>query len=229
MTGYEAVLFDMDGVTVATANAWRQLERDEILPAAGKGIDIERVRALSPEDSYETLVAIDDVTLQVDRDEFLDLYNEYAEEVYLERATLMDGYETFLDDLREAETPVGLVSASCRDWVEVMLDRFDLGEAYDVVVSSTEIDGPSKPSPTPYLTAAERLGVDPDRCIVIEDSAHGIESATTAGAYCIALRGAGNRETDLSPADEVVEDAAELRERVFDLLTSDPEFQHASP
>ena len=159
MSEYQAVLFDMDGVTVATANAWRELEAEEILPAAGEGIDIETIRALSPEDSYERLESMDEVTLRVDRDEFVGLYDEYAEEVYLERATLLDGYEPLLADLRDEELALGLVSASCRDWVALVLERFDLGDAYDVVVSSTDIDGPSKPNPTPYLVAAEQIGV----------------------------------------------------------------------
>ncbi len=221
MSEYQAVLFDMDGVTVATANAWRELEAEEILPAAGEGIDIETIRALSPEDSYERLESMDEVTLRVDRDEFVGLYDEYAEEVYLERATLLDGYEPLLADLRDEELALGLVSASCRDWVALVLERFDLGDAYDVVVSSTDIDGPSKPNPTPYLVAAEQIGVDPEQCIVVEDSAHGIAAATAAGAYCIALRGAGNQETDLSSADAIVTDPTELRTHLFDLLPSE--------
>ena len=223
MSGYQAVFFDMDGVTVATANAWRKLEAEQILPAAGEGIDIETIRALSPEDSYDRLASMDEVSLRVDRDEFVALYDEYAEEVYLERATLLDGYEALLTDLRAAGVALGLVSASCRDWVELVLDRFELHDAYDVVVSSTDIDGPSKPNPTPYLTAADQVGVDPERCIVVEDSAHGIAAATAAGAYTIALRGAGNRETDLSPADTVVADPEVLRTHLFDLLSSEIE------
>jgi HAD superfamily hydrolase (TIGR01509 family) len=218
MTEYDAVLFDMDGVTVSTANAWRTLEAEEILPAAGDGIDIEDVRALSVEDSYERLDLMASVTLHVDRQGFLDLYNGYAEEVYRERAALMDGYEAFVGRLDDRGLGIGLVSASCREWVEMVLDRFDLWDAYDVILSATDVDGPSKPDPTPYLMAADSLGVDPERCIVVEDSVHGIESATAAGAYCIALRGAGNETTDLSTADAIADDAADLRERVFELL-----------
>ena len=218
MTHYDAVLFDMDGVTVTSANAWRTLEREAILPAAADGVDVESIRALSVADSYDRLKADESVTMHVDREEFLGLYDEHAEEVYHERADLMDGYEQFVTDLRKAGLGVGLVSASCREWVEMVLDSFALHDSYDVVLSADDVDGPSKPEPTPYLQAAAELGVDPERCLVVEDSIHGIESARAAGAYCIALRGAGNRTTDLSRADAIAEDPAELRETVFELL-----------
>jgi len=218
MTHYDAVLFDMDGVTVTSANAWRTLERETILPAAADGVDIEEVRALSVADSYDRLQAMESVSLNVDREGFVELYDTYAREVYHERAALMDGYERFVEDLRAAGLAIGLVSASCRDWVEMVLDHHDLYDAYDVVLSADDVDGPSKPAPTPYQQAAAELDVDPERCLVVEDSLHGIESAVAAGAYCIALRGAGNRTTDLSQADAIADDPTELREIVADLL-----------
>jgi len=222
MTHYDAVLFDMDGVTVTSANAWRTLERETILPTAANGVDVEAVRALSVADSYDRLEATDSVSLNVDREGFVGLYDTYAEEVYHERADLMDGYERFVEGLRAAELAVGLVSASCRDWVEMVLDRHELHDAYDVVLSADDVDGPSKPAPTPYQQAAAELDVDPERCLVVEDSLHGIESAVAAGAYCIALRGAGNRTTDLSKADAIADDPTELRETVTDLLDRTP-------
>lgn len=209
---FAAVLFDMDGVTVETASVWRDLEENQILPAAV--VDdppIEKVRGLSVTDAYQRLDELDGVELAVSAEEFDALYDDNAAEVYRERATLLTGYVDLLDDLRSEGHATGLVSASRREWVEMVLDRFDLHKRFDVVVSSSDVEGPSKPDPKSYRVAAEKLGIEPEECIVVEDSPHGIDAAVDAGMYCIALRGAANADNDLSRANRVVMSAAELR------------------
>lgn len=212
MSEYEAVLFDMDGVTVETATIWRDLEETEILPAAVvEDPPIEEVRALSVADAYSRLAELEDVELTVSATEFASLYEQQAAAIYQERATLMEGYIDLLTEIRAIGCATGLVSASRRDWVEMVLDRFNLHDLYDVVVSSSDFEGPSKPDPKTYLVAAERLGIRPEQCLVLEDSPHGIDAAVGAGMDCIALRGAGNTNNDLSTANRVAESAPELR------------------
>jgi HAD superfamily hydrolase (TIGR01509 family) len=216
---YEAVLFDMDGVTVETAGAWRDIERDEVLPAATAGsVPAGAIRALSVTDAYDRLAAMDGVDLTVDRGAFDALYTDHAAEVYRDRARLFPGYHDLLGVLQRAGVAVGLVSASRREWVEMVLDRFDLHDTYDVVVSSSDIDGPAKPEPDIYLAAARRVGVSPERCLAVEDSPHGIAAATRAGTTCLALRGDGNADSDLSAADAVRDSPADLRGALLDRI-----------
>lgn len=211
--GFDAVLFDMDGVTVETAKAWRDLERTTILPAATNGTaPPDAIRALSVGDAYDRLVRMDDVEVTVDETGYAALYEAHAEEVYLERARLMDGYVEVLETIREANVSTGLVSASRGAWVDMVLERFDLHDVYETVVSSSDIDGPSKPAPTPYLVAADDLGADPAQCLAVEDSPHGIDAAVAAGMDCLALRGAANTDSDLSAADAIVTSPEELHE-----------------
>lgn len=218
MDQYTATFFDMDGVVVETASAWREIEETAILPAAVDEQPSENpIRALSVSDGYETLAAMEEVTLTVDRDEFTTLYDDHAPTVY-ERASLMDGFRSLLATLDSHGHAVGLVSASPRKWVEIVCDRFELWDEFETVVSATDLAGPSKPSPRPYEEAASQLGVEPDRALVIEDSPHGIEAGTAAGMECIALRGEGNRELDLSAADAVADDPDELSQLLCDRL-----------
>jgi len=218
VSAYEAVLFDMDGVTVETAAAWRRIEQTEILPAATRsGAPADTIRALSVADAYARLAAMEEVDLTVDAQGFERLYTEHAAEVYRDRACLMDGYRGLLERLRAGGLALGLVSASRRAWVEMVLDRFDLGGAYDTVVSASDIDGPAKPDPGIYRAAAERLGLPSGRCLAVEDSTHGVAAATDAGTTCLALRGDGNADSDLSAASAVVESPAELRAELLAL------------
>jgi HAD superfamily hydrolase (TIGR01509 family) len=213
MASFDAVCFDMDGVTVETAAAWYEIERNHVLPrAVATGAPPpDAIRALGVDDAYDRLRSLDDITLAVDREAFAALYEERVDEVYRERATLMPGYRGLLETLAADGLALGLVSASQRAWVEIVLDRFELRDAFDAVVGADDIDGPSKPDPGIYEHAAQRLDATPDRTVAVEDSPHGIAAATAAGMYCIALRGDGNAEADLSAADAVVTESAALR------------------
>lgn len=209
----KAVFFDMDGVTVDTAVEWRRLERTEILPAITEdSVPPSEIRARNVEDIYEYLASTEEYTPTVTRDEFLQEFDRWAAEIYQDRAQLLDGYRNLLETLRNREVAVGLVSASPRRWVEMVLDRFELTGEFDLVQAADDVKGASKPDPLPYRRAAESIGVDPERAIAVEDSRHGVEAAVRAGMECIALRGAGNRDSDLSVADAIVEDPATLRQ-----------------
>ena len=220
MSEFEATFFDMDGVTVETAHVWRDVEETYVLPNAIESgtPDQTAVRALSVTDSYERLASMDGVALAVDRDEFTRLYEEQVEEIYGERARLLPGYHELLAALDVAGHRVGLVSASERAWVERVIDRFDLHDAFDIVVGADDVTGPSKPAPDCYERAAKAVSVDPERSIAVEDTPHGIEAASGAGMYCLALRGNGNADLDLSLADDVADGPADLGELIRGLI-----------
>ena len=71
------------------------------------------------------------------------------------------------------------------------------------------VDNVCKPHPALYLFAAKMLDVDPQECVAIEDSAHGIKSAKAAGMYCIGINTAKNLE-QLKQADMIIEGYNEL-------------------
>lgn len=211
-----AVLFDMDGVTVETAALWRRIEREQIFPEVTNGkVPVSSIRAKSLGDMYTQLAAEDKVTLTVTREEFDEIFDKWADIVYHERATLLPQYHELVEDIKTTETPVGLVSASRREWVEMVLDRFELDGLYDVIITPSDVEGPSKPSPDIYQYAANELKVSPQRCLAVEDSKHGVQAATNAGMHCIALRGDGNDSVDLTHADEVVTNHRSLRETIL--------------
>lgn len=81
-----------------------------------------------------------------------------------------------------------------------------------VLVCADEVER-GKPDPDPYLQAATRLGVDPARCLVVEDSAAGVRSGHAAGAATLALL-TSTPEAELGTADLVVPDLAAVRFRV---------------
>jgi sugar-phosphatase len=66
-----------------------------------------------------------------------------------------------------------------------------------------------KPHPEPFLLAAQRLGVDPRRCLVVEDAPKGLEAAQAAGCFTLAVVTTTPREA--LDADAIVSDLSEVR------------------
>ena len=83
-------------------------------------------------------------------------------------------------------TPCAIVSGSCLRDVEETLDRIGLRDAFTLLLGAEQVPR-GKPDPMGYLLAAERLGVAPARCVVLEDSAAGVRSGKAAGMRVVAL------------------------------------------
>ena len=77
-----------------------------------------------------------------------------------------------------------------------------------------------KPHPEPYLRAADRMGVDPAECLVVEDSERGLEAAGRAGMRCVVIPNALARDADWSAAFATVGGAHELPRLVDSIRTS---------
>lgn len=83
-------------------------------------------------------------------------------------------------DAADGRARVGLVSSGNRAGVEALLRAMGWEGRFEVIVSGDDVIR-GKPDPEPYLMAAGALGVDPARCLVLEDTADGLASARAAG------------------------------------------------
>jgi HAD superfamily hydrolase (TIGR01509 family) len=80
----------------------------------------------------------------------------------------------------------GIVSSSDQDWVHSHLKRLELMKYFDHTSCADEVEQ-AKPDPALYHLGLEKMGVEPDRVVVLEDSPHGVLAAKRAGLYCIAV------------------------------------------
>jgi HAD superfamily hydrolase (TIGR01509 family) len=211
LSSHQALIFDMDGVIVDSELHWKSLEGyflQSLIPGWTMQ-DQGRIIGMSLENLYTMLR--DEYGMAESEQAFLEQYHMMAEQIYREKARLLPGFRETLDRLLAMEVPLALASSSPRNWIEIVLDKFDLRSAFRVVVSAGEIGGKGKPAPDIYLYTAEKLGVPPGGCIVIEDSKNGVLSAGNAGMYCIGFRNGFNEEQDLSAADVVIDGYEGLR------------------
>jgi HAD superfamily hydrolase (TIGR01509 family) len=204
------VCFDMDGVLVQSEEYWVVEQRTHILPttAPNDDIPVSAITGRSYREAYPDLVA--DYDVEISRSEFEALFETAGERIYGEEARLLPGAHGLLSALGAEGIPLALTTSSPHEWIGLVDDRFGLLDYFATVVSADDLDGPGKPAPDIYERGAAELGVPPDACVAVEDSASGVAAATGAGLYTIGFRGDGD-EADLSAAHEVVSGIDELR------------------
>lgn len=95
------------------------------------------------------------------------------------------GAFNLLSEFQSANLPLALVTASNRDIMNSVLSSFD--RSYFPVAVCSEDVSQSKPNPEGYLLAAEKLNVDIERCLIIEDSLTGMTAAIESGAYLLGI------------------------------------------
>lgn len=186
-------IFDLDGVLVDTARyhylAWHYLAGKlgfEFTPEQG-----EAIKGVSRMDSLEIVLRAGGMEDRFTDEERLALADEKNRR-YLEYVTRMTphevlpGAEHFLQELRQKGITLILGSASRN--AATILDCCRLRSYFDCLVDGTLIRH-AKPDPEVFAKGAEMMGIAPERCVVFEDAAAGIEAATRAGMRSVGVGG----------------------------------------
>lgn len=197
MDKLKGVLFDMDGVIFDTEKAyldtWTKvfksygydLKRETYISIMGTGRD-NAVRTFK--NAFGDDLPIEEMYKDKDR-----ILKEIIESG---RVPMKKGAVEILTYLRESNIRTALAT-SARMWrAETQLKMAGIKELFDDVVCGDEINN-LKPDPEIFLKAAEKIGVNPSECIVIEDSPAGIKAAYNAGMFAIHVE-------DLKEADETI-------------------------
>lgn len=174
---YHAVLFDLDGVLVdshvvveRTWQRWmlsRSLHVPDIVRRAHGRRSLDTVRDIAPHLDPETEVK----------------WLAEAEQADLDGVVALPGAAAALGALTEGQRAI--VTSGGRVLARLRLEHVGLPVPGVLVAAEDVREG--KPSPEPYLMAAQRLDVDPSRCVVFEDTPAGLQAGRTAGATVIGI------------------------------------------
>lgn len=115
----------------------------------------------------------------------------------------MPHVERIVPALHAAGYPLGVATASDRQWAERWLGQFNLMPYFQVIATRDHV-ARNKPAPDVYLFAATQLGVQPERCLVFEDSLAGVQSAKAAGMTVVAVPNAVTKTLDFNQADKII-------------------------
>jgi HAD superfamily hydrolase (TIGR01509 family) len=109
---------------------------------------------------------------------------------------------------------MGVVTSARRQHFEITHVRTGLRKYLDFVLTLEDCRH-TKPNPDPYLTAMARFSLEPNRCIVVEDSERGLAAATAAGLDCLIVRTEWSKDGDFSKASRIVDNVAEAGEEIL--------------
>ncbi len=216
-----AIIWDVDGTLVDTAElhfqAWAAIAKEHGQPFT-RGDFAATFGRRNPE-----------IIQQLFGDRFAGpAMNDLAdrkEQLYRDEAAkgtdLLPGVRSLLIGLHEAGYKQAIGSSAPRANLDLILRLSGVERFFDAIIASEDTQR-GKPDPQVFLLAAERLGVEPSRCLVMEDAVAGVQAAKAGGMKCVAVRFVGHHTAEklqAAGADRIVDSLAQLSiQDVRDLL-----------
>ncbi|MFH0862791.1 MAG: HAD family phosphatase [Candidatus Altiarchaeota archaeon] len=204
-----AVLFDLDGVLVDSESISSEAS-DKVLAEFGivqTPAEKKLVFGRRTYDNYKA--AIDARGLKIDPQDIVDRKMVVFTKMIKGRLKPLPGVLRLLGQLKDAGIKVAVVSSSPLERVNASLGEVGLILGFDIIVSG-DCCVLGKPHPEPFLVAAEKVGVRPSNCVVVEDAEAGILAGKAAGMKVVGLRSPNTHGQDLSKADAIVYSLEEI-------------------
>ncbi|MFA0752862.1 MAG: hypothetical protein IMHGJWDQ_000626 [Candidatus Fervidibacter sp.] len=214
----KAALFDLDGVLVDSSlfhyESWVRL---------GEEVGF----TMTPEFFRQTFGQRNDAIIKQlmpnATDEQIAQWGERKEALYREvaqgRLKPLPGAMELLHGLKKLGFKLALASSTPRVNIAFAMEQLSVGELFDTFVGAEDV-ARGKPDPEVFLTAARRLDVPPERCVVFEDAIAGVIAAKRGGMKCVAVTTTNPRRALAEAgADVVVDSLAELTvEQIAELV-----------
>lgn len=192
-------LFDLDGTLVD----------NEHIKALAFSRAIERLGGKSNPSIYEKVMGlsgpairkrfIDESNIQVDSNEYFDLYKSIYEDILKSKLELRPGIVTFLDDLKSSGLKLAIVSSAYQEVVYWIIETSGIINYFDAMITGDDVIN-KKPAPDCFLIALKSLSLSKEQAVVFEDTEAGLLAANSAGITSIGIRHSYNQSHDFSTA-----------------------------
>jgi beta-phosphoglucomutase family hydrolase len=197
-----AALWDLDGVLVDSTRFHYEAYH-ELLAELGREVTFDDFRSLFGLRNESILRRLLGELPPAEVHRLANRKEEIFRGMIAGKVEALPGAAELVRRLRDADVPMAIVSSTPRANIELILGSLGLADAFDAVVGAEDVRR-GKPDPEGVLTAAQRLGVAPAGCVVLEDAPAGIRGGKAAGMRCIGVATTRPAER-LSEADLVVE------------------------
>jgi HAD superfamily hydrolase (TIGR01509 family) len=181
-----AVIFDLDGLMIDSERYSFQILRSY---AAEFNLEFTH-------DDYKHLIGRDskssgiflhkEIGIPVPPEQIMDDHWDRLTDVIIEQARPMPGLIKLIEAFQTRRFPLAVASNSRLPYIEHALEAIGVRDAFQCVFSGQEL-GKSKPEPDVYLQTSACLGMAPKRCLVLEDSLPGLQSALAAGMRVVVV------------------------------------------
>lgn len=202
-TSFAAALFDLDGVIIDTEPQytafWEEMGKEYLPEIPDFAL---KVKGQTMEYLYATYFTKPGQREQVNA--ALVAFEKQINYSYI------PGAMEFVKGLQAAGIPTTIVTSSARDKMENLYRAHPDFASHFTAILTAEDCRRSKPAPDCYLTAAARLGVPIEQCVIFEDSFNGLAAARAAGGHVVALATTNPAEMLKDKSDKVISDFTEI-------------------
>ena len=202
----------MDGTMIDSEPIYEEISK-EIYDKYGIELteeDKERHLGSSLKDIWTDILEhheVDEEFSHYKREDFMEdhIHSSYQGLAEAEDLQLIPGLEEWLEFFKDHGYKMIIASSSYEPVIEHVYQRFGLEEYMEGYVDGNAVEN-GKPEPDIFIRAAEKMGLSPAECIIIEDSKKGVEGAAASGAKVVAFTGNSSSTQDLSAADYIIDE-----------------------
>lgn len=212
LTSYDLVIFDCDGVLVDTERLQVHIESRLLTELGWPLTPADVVRRWMGHTEAEMLADIAEELGAEAAERYRGRVSPEIEAAFARELTEVAGISNLLDGLDAAGVRTCVASSGSHERMAMTLGLTGLADRFDGRIFSAVDVARGKPAPDLFLHAAARMGADPSRCAVIEDSASGVRAAVAAGMDVFGFAGG------MAGPGPLVDAGAVLFERMADLL-----------
>jgi beta-phosphoglucomutase len=201
-----AAIFDMDGTLVDNTpyhyKAWQQLFKKYNMPELSKETYLDSISGVPILNTLKKYFG--DSTSEARLAELAKEKKQFYEADFLPHLKAINGLENFLAGLKDAGVKIALATSSTINDVDFIFGAILIRQYFDAIVIGSMVREP-KPSPQIFLKAAECLSIQPDNCVVFEDSIAGLKAGNNAGMKVVGITTSHSAETIDKLADLTID------------------------
>ncbi len=204
----KAVIWDMDGVIADTAQyhlrGWQIVFRRR-----GANYTEEDFRRNTGKRSDTIIKSV--LGRKIEQGEIMAIIREKDEtfrQLMGQNIRPLPGVLKLITSLKKHGFKIAIASSAPTDNIQLITRSLKIHNRFDAIISGWEVNK-GKPYPQTFLLAAEKLGVEAEGCIVIEDAISGVTASKRAGMRCIAVTNTTSRE-ELREADLIIDTLEEI-------------------
>lgn len=183
----KGIILDLDGVITDTAEfhflSWKRMAEEEGIEFSRE--DNEQLRGVSRRRSLELILGDQELS-EDDMQRLMDKKNNYYQEKIedMDKDDLLPGAWELIEKLKERDLTVAVASSSRN--ARIVLDNLGIEDQFAAISDGYSVKDP-KPAPDLFLHTAQKLGFQPEECVVIEDAESGVEAALQADMMVVGI------------------------------------------
>lgn len=200
----KCIIFDMDGVLINTEPLHFQIWK-QVFAEHGLEIQHEKYKGCigSTNDFLLNLIyqnyGVDFRNTPGIKERFCEIKDEYIRNGNIPG---IPGVPAVISALRQKGYKMAVASSSMQMYIDACTRIIGVNQYFDLLFSAESVPNP-KPAPDVFLAVAEKIGMKPEECLVVEDSRNGSLAAKAAGMFCMGFANPDSGDQDLSAADKI--------------------------